>query len=279
MVKLLYEGKLAPMTSEFGFLECDTKTAANEFYHWQCQLNTKSKGLYSAIKDVFGARLKSITVVKDFYQRQCQLNTNHKGRYSEIEDIIAPNLKSILERLLPLSIGGHERHLFIPTRDNKWTACFDNNWRGTDATTLVSVLAEKIGCRGIRVSWVPNTIRRDPSAKHGWRGNYGAVIFEVYGPKERTVELVNDGGINKWEFIANGEPFDFEKTEKYRLPRKIDRFTPEMLDDYLKHLGIGAFSEDFYIATKENPAKLVSLKGDLGYKVEECTLEQAREDY
>jgi hypothetical protein len=248
MVKLLLEDLMAPITSEFGFLECDAKIAANEFYQWHSQL------------------------------------AKEKNYYYEMQDIVAPSLEVLLQKLLPLTVTGHHKYMFIPTYGNKWTACFDDGWRGADPTSYVSYLAEKIGCRGVRVSWVPNTIRRDLNAKHGWRGNYGSVIFDVFGPKPnpilnylRTVELVNDGG--KWEFIANGKPFDFEQTERYKLPRKTDRFTPEMLENYLKNLEIDAFSEDFYIATRENPAKLVSLKGDIGYEVKECSLEQAREDY
>ena len=248
MVEFLYDDSLAPITSEFGFLECEAKTAANEFYQWQSQIHSK-----------------------------------YKKRNLEFEDIVCTSLKYTLEFLLPLRRGDHTKHLFIPTLNNRWVGCFDNGWQGTDATTLISVLAEKIGCRGVRVAWSPNTIKKAPNTKRGWKGRYGAVIFDVFGPKPnpilnylRTVELINDG---KWDFITGGEPFDFEETERYELPRKTDRFTPEMLDSYLKHLGIDAFSEDFYLTTKENPAKLISLKGDLGYEVKEYTLEQARENY
>jgi len=246
---MLFDNIMAPITSELGFLECDAKTASHEFYSWQSQIHSK-----------------------------------YKRRRLEIEDVVEKNLGSVLGRLLPLRGGDHTKHLFIPTRDNRWAACFDNGWRGADIPTFVSVLSEKIGCRGVRAAYVPNTIKRDPSTKRGWSGNYGAVIFEVYGPKPnpilntlRYVSLVNDGG--KWSFDIGGNPFDFEQMERYELPQKADRFDPEMLDNYLRYLGIDAFSEDFYITTKEYPAKLISLKGDLGYTVEEYTLEQAREDY
>jgi len=51
---------------------------------------------------------------------------------------------------------------------------------------------------------------------------------------------------SNWSFDAFGEPFDFERTDRYQEIRKRDRFTPEMLDDYLRNFGIRAFDESFY---------------------------------
>lgn len=46
---------------------------------------------------------------------------------------------------------------------------------------------------------------------------------------------MNDGG--PWRFITHGEPFSFE-IDRYSLPRKRDRFTGELLNEYLRALGV-----------------------------------------
>jgi len=243
MVEFLYNDRLAPITSEFGFLKCDVETAASAFYKWQ-------------------------TVIR-----------LSRGQSLEMTEITSGSLEDILYQLLPLTSGMRTRFLFIPTR-SQWTVYFDNEWSGSDPSSVVSYLAEEIDCLGVRVVWVPNTF------KGGKKGRLGAVIFEVYDKPNpilnirRSIYLVNEGNwSNKWDFGTSGEPFAFEQTERYKARRKTDRFTPEMLDAYLKELGIDAFSEDFYYATKEKPAKLVSVKGKIPQEVKKYTLKKAQKDF
>lgn len=62
-------------------------------------------------------------------------------------------------------------------------------------------------------------------------------------------------------------------TERYTSQPVRNRFTAEMLRDYLHHLGIDAFNADFY-----EPARsiLVSLRGLPMTRIREFTLEEIR---
>jgi len=242
MIRLLYDDKLAPITSTLGFLKCDAETAATTFYRWETVICPQPR------------------------------------RCVEMGNITSGSLEDIVKHLLPLTSCAHTRYLFVPTR-GQWTAYFDNGWCGSDPSSVVSYLAEQIGCLGVRAAWVPNTLRNR-------KGRLGSVVFEVYDKPNpilnirRSVYLVNEGNwTNNWDFGTSGEPFPFEQTERYQAKRKTDRFTPEMLDTYLKEFGIDAFSEDFYVATKENPAKLVSMKGKFSRNVKKYSLRAARKNY
>jgi hypothetical protein len=52
---------------------------------------------------------------------------------------------------------------------------------------------------------------------------------------------------DRWEFDNHGEPFPFEDLKKYKEKLARNRFTPEMLDKYLKEFGREFFNEDFYM--------------------------------
>jgi hypothetical protein len=102
-------------------------------------------------------------------------------------------------------------------------------------------MAEKLSCEAVRATYDPGT--RDSSAL--------AVIWELYGPElvdfsntVRAVFVADDG--NGLIFSENGEVQPYEDVEKYSSRLKRDRFTPQMLDQYLRALGIGAFDENFY---------------------------------
>ncbi|WP_146209611.1 hypothetical protein [Vitiosangium sp. GDMCC 1.1324] len=84
----------------------------------------------------------------------------------------------------------------------------------------------------------------------------------------------NDGG--HWVFDQSGEPFPFEKLEQYQARRVRDRFTFDMLKDYLRHLGLSPFEEDFYLP-EGAPAWLVEKTGPVVATHAEYTLAQARE--
>jgi hypothetical protein len=136
-------------------------------------------------------------------------------------------------------------------------------------------MAETLGCRGLRVVAVPNTYRKG-------KGRYGAVMLEVYGPHQtawlnyvRVVSASNDGG--RWVFDQFGEPFPFEKVEQYQERRVKDRFTFDMLREYLHHLGLSPFEEGFYLPDGA-PAWLVEKTGPVASPYKEFTLAQARED-
>jgi hypothetical protein len=237
MKGLLLEDRWAPVTSTMGFLELGAEQAAQAFATWQRGLPT-SQGFTIEVLPVSGT------------------------------------LEQVLCRLLPLTSGETQRDLFIPTR-SAWTGYVENGWTGTDAASAMSVMARRLNTRGLRVVAVPHTLRKDGS------GRYGAVMLDVFGPKQpgkihnyvRALGASNDGG--RWVFDESGEPFPFEQMEKYQERRVRDRFTFEMLKDYLRHLGLSPFEEDFYLPPGTN-AWLVQKTGPFTTVGKEYTLEEAR---
>lgn len=197
-----------------------------------------------------------------------------RGIDVKIHPVSGP-LEQSLSALLPLTSPEIRRHLFMPTR-SAWTAYVENGWNGTDAMSSMAYMARTLGCRGLRVVAVPNTLRKD-------KGRYGAVVLEVYGPHRtawrnctRAVSALNDGG--RWVFDQIGEPFPFEKLEPYQAPRVKERFTFDMLREYLHHLGLSPFKEDFFLPDGA-PAWLVEKTGLVVPAQKEYTLAQAREHF
>ncbi|WP_224372651.1 hypothetical protein [Hyalangium versicolor] len=92
----------------------------------------------------------------------------------------------------------------------------------------------------------------------------------------RTLYAMNDGG--RWVFGQSGEPFPFENLERYQVRRIRDRFTFDMLKEYLLHLGLSPFQEEFYLP-QGAPAWLVEKTGPVVHTYKEYTLAQAREHF
>ncbi|HYH97678.1 hypothetical protein [Hyalangium sp.] len=238
MKGLLLEDRWAPVTSEMGFLELGAEQAAQAFATWQRGLEASS-GFTLEVLPVTGT------------------------------------LEQVLSRLLPLTSGERQRrYLFIPTR-SAWTAYVNSVWTGTDASSLMRSMARTLSIRCLRVVAVPHTLRKHQG------GRYGAVMLGVYGPKQpgkltntvRALGASNDGG--HWVFDQSGEPFPFEQAEKYQARRVRDRFTFEMLKDYLRHLGLTPFEEDFYLPPG-TCAWLIQKTGPFDTVGREYTQEEAR---
>ncbi|XXF77959.1 hypothetical protein P2318_33645 [Myxococcaceae bacterium GXIMD 01537] len=238
MKGLLLEDHWAPVTSEMGFLETTAEHAARAFAEWQGNLMMP------------------------------------RGISVEVRPVPGP-LEQTFSALLPLTSPEVQRHLFVPTRSS-WTGFVENARGGTDAASTMAYMARTLGCRGVRVVAVPHTLRED-------KGRHGAVMFEVYGPRStdgrnsmRTLYAANDGG--RWVFGQSGEPFPFEEPERYQARKVRDRFTLNMLAEYLRHLGLSPFAEDFYLPDRE-PAWLVEKSGPALSAQGEYTLAQVREQF
>jgi len=239
-MKLLFDDELAPITSTIGFVEADCATVVDTFLSWQKELD------------------------RSFRKRS----------------VIGP-LKTALKTLLPLTDVGRLRYLFVPTA-SQWTAYFDNGWRGPDPDAVVGYLApERLDRRGVTIDAVRHTLRRTPE---GRRGRYGSVQFGLYGPEGeppgnaiRVVYAANDGG--PWEFGTFGKLLPFENTERYMARRVKDRFTLEMLRDYLQELDIRAFEEEFYLPPDNNTAMLLERTDARLRNLNEYTLAEARAHY
>lgn len=233
MISLL-ENAWSPITREIGFLRCDTGKASRTFQEW-----------YSGLVAPRGGTAEMIPV--------------------------CDTLPGALSRLLPLTSPERLRYLFVSCVGGEWTAFFDNGKTGTDASSKMSQMALRAKCRGVRVVCRPHTARRE-SGK--WRGECGANMLTVFGPEptdwrncERAISLANEG--QGWEFEAVGQPLPFEKIEQYMVGQVKDRFTAEMLREYLQRLGIEAFDSAFYDATN---AVMIDLQGLPATGLKEYTL-------
>lgn len=239
-MRQLLDGRLAPITSTIGFLELPAAQAASGFLDWM-----------RAIHEPLGRRLS--------------------------ERRAGGGLEQVLRRLLPLVSIMRTRYLFVPTA-SPWCAFFDNGHQGTDAFSVMSHLAERLGCRGMRVTAIPDTIEGESK---GAKGEYGAMVLEVYGPERthflncrRSICALHDG--DRWDFQAGGTPFPFEETERYRARRIRDRFTFDMLERYLRQLGLSPFEEDFYLPGPDAEAWLIEQTGANPAGMREFGLEALR---
>ena len=149
----------------------------------------------------------------------------------------------VLRLLEPMVMIGRRRELLIDCAGG-WTAYYDNNARGTDASSAIGHLCMKLACDGIAID-------NEPHTAHGNEGIAGAVIFEYFGPHRteflnyiRSVAVAYDG--RRWEFQVAGEPQPFETTDTYRARSPRDRFTSEMLVNYCRALGVSPYDPEFY---------------------------------
>lgn len=169
---------------------------------------------------------------------------------------------------LPPLTNDKTRRLFVATRSD-WVACFQNGIQGSDPFPAMSHLACRMGVLAMRVCATNDAAL------------YPGVAWEVYAPESlggkpplgyrRSLAAINDGG--RWTFEQSGEPFPFEQIAQYTQKRKRDRFTREMLGDYLREFGITAFADDFFRIDPTSPAVRLELLGR-GSRTPEFTLEQ-----
>lgn len=181
------------------------------------------------------------------------------------------DLPSLLCGLSPVTDGEPNRFLFVNTGED-WTAFFDNLAYGTDSFGPMSVLARDLRVRAVKARWVPDAAGSPVERR-------GSVIFELFGAEEtaflnteRVVAVMHDG--DRWTFDEVGTPLPFEHLDAYRANRKRDRFSPEMLDEYLRALGIRMFDEEFY--APDHRARLIEKRGRLAggaseYPIPGCT--------
>jgi len=241
---MLLDSAYEPITVSIGFLKKPLSNVVEEHLKWQ-------REIYNEISKNTGIHIETRSI---------------RG-----------GLKDALEALLPLVSIGHSRMVFVPTA-SEWTAYFDNNWRGTDPVAPMRVLAKRLICEGMRVTAVHHHMPKKVEANK--RRAYGAAILEVYdshGNDHRTVYAANDGG--RWVFGQSGKPYSFEHISAYSAQRTRDRFTIDMLEGYLKELGLDAFNENWYVPEASSESVLISFTGIKpvkGYRY--YTLQEARED-
>jgi hypothetical protein len=145
------------------------------------------------------------------------------------------DLSTILPNLLPID-SPLTKSLFIPSKGT-WTVLFENGPFGADAGH-VHVLAERLKSAAMSIVAMPVS---NPN------NYYGAVIWEVCngdGTFRRTLYAMDDGG--RWDFYSAGDPFEFEDLARYSATRIRDRFTIQMLEEYLAHMEIFPLRDDWF---------------------------------
>ena len=239
----LLDDRYAPITSEIGFIECESCVAKEAYLAWAIPIQAQR-----------GVRLETQEVSGDFVSK--------------------------ISNLLPLTSIERRRALFLPTI-GRWTAYIDNGWQGTDSFSVMSYLSQKIACQAIRAVAIPDTITRTPTGSQGRYGATIFELYAPNSEScsflniKRSVFAANDGG--RWKFAASGDVLDFENIQQYTSRRIQDRFNSEILENYLRHFGIDLFTPEFYGGTK--PAYLVSKVGSCADGLKEYTLAEARSDF
>jgi len=235
-MRLLFGGRLAPITSTVGFLEAPLDDAVRAFVDWQ-----------GSVYEPLGI---SVT------QRP-----------------VTGGLEEVLLSLLPLTSVVRRRYLFVTTA-SPWVAFFDNGHGGTDAFSVMSYLARSVRCRGMRVTAVPDTVEGEFKGARGQYGGLALEVYgpemTYFLNFVRSINLIHDGP--SWDFSHGGTPFPFEDVSRYGARRKKDRFTFEMLERYLSELGLAPFDEEFYLP---DAAQLVEKRGPAPTGMREFTLLEA----
>jgi hypothetical protein len=209
-----------------------------------------------------------------YFEQRITPGTTQRGGRVAVRPLDG-SLPACLSELLPLTVGESSKVLVMAT-DSDWVAYFENKRIGADVATRMATLATDCSTRGVRAVAVPDSYRRTPQ---GRTGRYGASIFELYGPElterlntVRSVSAMHDG--SRWMFNVEGERQPFEQAEHYTRRRIKDRFTFEMLRDYLGALGIRAFDEDFY-----GPQAVMLEKVGITPRPVEISLEDVQSSY
>jgi hypothetical protein len=181
---------------------------------------------------------------------------------------VTSSFADALDCLPPLS-AEKRRKLFVSTCSG-WTAFFQSGIQGSDPFPVMSMLAKLLRVTAMRVCVTP-----DGAMWH-------AVIWEVYAPPElggqsplgnrRSLAAANDGG--RWTFDQSGEPYPFERIECYARPRRRDRFTRDLLSEYLAHFSLSPFDDAFYFVSAAQPATILEQTLRWTAPPPEYTLEQ-----
>jgi hypothetical protein len=141
-----------------------------------------------------------------------------------------------------------------------------NGYRGTDEKAPVAQLALRCQTTAVGIHWKPEPVR------------VASIGFSVFGPiptdfsnHVRAVQLSRDG--QKWHWVTTGTPQVYESLSSYEAPRVTNRFTPQLLDDYLRALGIDAFNDGAYgpdgllVESRRPPVSsrdLATVRGEIG---------------
>lgn len=187
------------------------------------------------------------------------------GKYAPLTDGIA-FIDAPIEDVLDDIIKRSENKLKIKTKTIKVTTCFEDLLMNSlpffypSKEIIFETKSKRIGYiqNGFRTEVhnadsIASRLNVKVIAGEAWLSNYGKTINGwgggtfSYMEKGRFIRHLMLSDQDRWQFDQSGEPFPFEDLEKYKEKFARNRFTPEMLDKYLKEFGIDFFNEDFYM--------------------------------
>lgn len=217
--------KLAPIT--FRYLLCDD---------------------YFPITSTIGFwKTKELELVAEKFQKR-QNRMNAKTSVSSVSG----NFEDALQALLPMYAYA-TKFLIVPTTGD-WTALFTNSYVARERIEELDPVAyEALKCVAVTVCAIPDTRLGDPRDS---KGRQYHTSLNITDPKtgvppcyelRRVVACDSSLFVVNWFFKEEGTVQPFEKPEHYSAKKKKDRFTPELLNEYLLAMDIRAFDDDFYM--------------------------------
>ncbi|VEI13428.1 hypothetical protein [Trueperella bialowiezensis] len=135
---------------------------------------------------------------------------------------------------------------FVQTANPQWTAVFSNDstaGQGSDG----SVAAKRLRCDYVQASigFASENPATGFGAKAGWLFYYTMPSFP-YGVN-MYVQVSDQGNHRvKWQFDHSAAFMPFEDLASYEKRRIVDRFSPQMVIDYCRAVGIDPYNEEFY---------------------------------
>jgi len=160
------------------------------------------------------------------------------------------SLPELLTRLGPLVTSIRPRMLYVGAGGGAWTAYFDCLSSGSDPVGPVDVLAQRLGCDGVRVTTVPDEYGPDAAGRYGRQGAVSFTLVRAARPADKAAATVRSVSVmrenERFLFEEHGEAQPFEQTERYASRRIRDRLTSEMVEAYCRALGLEPFEAASY---------------------------------
>lgn len=159
---------------------------------------------------------------------------------SRVDKVKVSEFKLSFEELLlmmqPLKYP-EKRLLFATT--SLWTGYIENITAIRTETGRIRRISEPLNCRSIEIAAWPSKYGKKVN---GWGGG-----FFTLNQGDEMIRHLMLSDQDRWEFDSYGSYLPFENIEKYKEKYARNRFTPELLDKYLKYFGINFFDENFYM--------------------------------
>ena len=211
----LFDGKYEPYTYHLGYIKTNYQNAAKYYKTWSDRFIKPYRDLRAVHLDV------------------------SKG--------------DIFESLLPLTQVASK--IIFAQCLNGWTMVSTNAITTLDYTTIMHNMANIYGLDCVVLDYVRN-IYPPKNYKEGddHYESYGKIVFNYYdGEKYKSNNFLGRRAINlsrqgaqKWSFHSSGETLDFEDLNVFKKRKIVDRFSPELLVKYARHVGIDPYNPEFY---------------------------------